>query len=553
MNNRGLCFRLLAIIAGVLIMVGACSRAGKNLDLAETLILDHPDSAYSILSEIDTTGLSENLKARRALLVDFLATVYSDDANLTPADQERVKTYFNGKYNTDEVKALIVKSEIAKANGQPVERLEILKDAEFLATRLNDQADLGFVYLFLSNAYSNGFNGVVSEHYAKKALEIFNALHHRKQSIDARMAIVGAICVERNYARMLDSMLAIKPDVMLYSTPSYQTYFQDQLARSLDERGRSEEALEIWSSIYTDIIPNSNTLAHWALAYMRTNRLDSAETLIKRALKLPHGPSDEYLCRNVQYQIWQKLGKKNELPGIAELREKAGKVDYEERKIADTSLAINKKHETTTREAWREREKAFQRNYILVTVAIVLLLILLFTVIYFRRRTKMLRIENENNLLKLRDLEANLFEKEQRQNIVADKISGLFKTRFKTIDQLAAAYFECKETGQEQKRIFQEAKTAIADFTSQESLRHLEEILNTSSDNLMAHFDEDFPKMSAAQRRLALFIFCGLSPQSISVFQGVDLRNIYVYKSRLKTTISKSGSPRKEQYLAYFS
>lgn len=69
----------------------------------------------------------------------------------------------------------------------------------------------------------------------------------------------------------------------------------------------------------------------------------------------------------------------------------------------------------------------------------------------------------------------------------------------------------------------------------------------------MAHFDEDFPKLSASQRKLALFLFCGLSLQSISIFQGTDLRNIYVYKSRLKSAISKSDSPRKELYLSYFS
>ena len=174
-------------------------------------------------------------------------------------------------------------------------------------------------------------------------------------------------------------------------------------------------------------------------------------------------------------------------------------------------------------------------------------------VLFYRKRGQLLRADNENNLLRLQNLENNLFKKERQHNAVAGKISALFKAPFDTVDKLATAYFECRETGQEQKRIFAEAKLAIENFGSTASIAKMEGIVNTANDNLMSHFDEDFPRLSAAQRKLALFLFCGLSLQSISIFQGTDLRNIYVYKSRLKSTISKSDSPRKEQYLSYFA
>ena len=67
----------------------------------------------------------------------------------------------------------------------------------------------------------------------------------------------------------------------------------------------------------------------------------------------------------------------------------------------------------------------------------------------------------------------------------------------------------------------------------------------------MERFSADFPKISAAQYRLALYLFCGFSLPAISIFTDTEVRNIYVYKSRLKSTISKSGSPRKAEYLQY--
>ncbi len=347
-------------------------------------------------------------------------------------------------------------------------------------------------------------------------------------------------------------MLSLKHDVMTYSTESYRQYFLDQLARGLDEDGRSQEAIEIWKSLPIENTHNTNTLAHWADAYKHLNKLDSAELLIKQAVALPHGSTDEYLCRNIQYQIWERLGRKSELSMIDSLRAKAGQMDYDERKLPESSLAVNAKNESAAQSAWKERDLATKRAYAVMAISIILILTLVFATVCFRNRNKLLRIENENNLLKLKDLEGNIFEKEHKQNIVAEKISSLFKSRFNAIDRLASAFYESNGTGTEQKRILAEAKSAIDDFRSKKSLDEMKSILNTTNDNLMEHFDEDFPKLSSSQKTLALYIFCGLSAPAISVFMNTDIRNLYVYKSRLKSTISKSSSPRKSEYLSYF-
>ena len=537
----------------VLMVLCSCSKAGSSLDTIEDMMIKEPEMALDSLSDMDTLSMSENKKARRALLEAYIATVHVVPIDMTPNDLIRATTAFDGKCSPEEVKSLIIKSEFAKLRGDHVARLELLKDAEFLAIQLDDNSDLGFIYLYLSKVYANGFNGTVSEHYANKSLRLFNELGYRKQSIDARMAIVGALAAKRDFNGTLDTLLSMKDDIIAYSTDSYKQYYFDQLARSLDENGRSDEAIEIWHSVYPDGISSSNTLAHWANAYLHNNQLDSAEIFINKAISLPHNNSDEFLCRNMQYAIVERLGRKSELPAIDSLRDKAANVDYGERKIAETSLALNKKYDSTTQSAWKEIQAGKQRTVTITSIFTILLLLMIGGVLFYRKRGQLLRADNENNLLRLQNLENNLFKKERQHNAVAGKISALFKAPFDTVDKLATAYFECRETGQEQKRIFAEAKLAIENFGSTASIAKMEGIVNTANDNLMSHFDEDFPRLSAAQRKLALFLFCGLSLQSISIFQGTDLRNIYVYKSRLKSTVSKSDSPRKEQYLSYFA
>lgn len=352
---------------------------------------------------------------------------------------------------------------------------------------------------------------------------------------------------------MLDSLLAMKPEVMANAHKGYQLYFLDQLAKSYDSQGQTKEAINVWHSIFDGKEASSNSLAHWAHAYYHIDQLDSAYLLIQKAISIPHGAADEYLCRNVEYDIVEKMGRKSELLRIDSLRKIAEEKTMADRHLEERSLVINVKNENATRNAWIEAQEARTRTGIAILVAILVLVIATAGGIILRKRNRLLRLEHENDLLKIRAMQDNLFESDSRNKDMSARISELFQTRFKLIDGLAATYFECKDTAQEQKRIYADVKSSLSNFSGNEATEELTEIVNGYNDNLMEKFNADFPKLSASQRRLALYLFCGFSLPSISIFTGTELRNIYVYKSRLKSAISKSDSPLKEKYLEYFA
>ena len=184
---------------------------------------------------------------------------------------------------------------------------------------------------------------------------------------------------------------------------------------------------------------------------------------------------------------------------------------------------------------------------------IILLILAVGVIICLRKRNHLLKLEHENDVLKIRSLQNHLFESGQRQESTSKKIEELFGSRFKLLDGLASSYFECKETGQEQKRIYAEVKTSLNKFSSGATTQELIDVVNKYKNGLMEHFKSDYPQLPASQYRLALYIFCGFSLPSISIFINTDLRNVYVYKSRLKSIISKGETVRKEEYLKYFS
>ena len=532
----------------------ACSNTNveKQLSEAASLIIERPDSTVSLLVQMDTTRMSKGQRARQELLFLYTQLIYGNQIPIDSAGIADGDNAFTNEINSYGIKWLIVKSAEAHRSGNPVARLELLKEAEFLAIQSDDKADLGIIYFFLSKVFEQGFNGIVSKYYADKTLVIFKGLKWQSKIRDARMAIVGAYCVDRDYKTALDSLIAMQPEVMANAHDSYKIYFLDQLARSYDEDGQSAKAIEIWHSIYDGTDISANTLAHWARAYWHINELDSAYMLIQQANALPNNSSDEYLCRNVEYAILEKMGRKQELERIDSLRTIASNKIGEERHLEESSLALNIKYDSATRQAWLEASEARNRANIAILIALLTVFASVTLYIFFKKRNRLLQLEHENDILKIESLQDNLFKSDNRNNDMSVRISELFKTRFNLIDGLASAYFECKDTRQEQKRVYSEVKSALSHFGTKEAIDELTEIVNGYKNNLMVHFNTDFPKMSPAQYKIALYLFCGFSLQAISIFTDTEIRNLYVYKSRLKSAISKSETPRKDEYMQYF-
>lgn len=548
--------KLVFIILVSLCIIGGCTgsrTANKQLEAAEMLIPESPDSAISILVGMDTTAMSQKQIARQILLYAYANVIHGYPVELDSLSLANGDSNFSEDFNSDGVKWSIIKSADARTKGDAITNIENLKDAEFLAAQIDDKFDLGIVYQMLAKVYEQGFNGTVSKYYADKAVSLFRELGTPTHLRNARMAIVGAYAVKRDYKTMLDSLLAMKPEVMANAHKGYKLYFLDQLAKSYDSQGQTKEAINVWHSIFDGKEASSNSLAHWAHAYYHIDQLDSAYLLIHKAISIPHGAADEYLCRNVEYDIVEKMGRKSELLRIDSLRKIAEEKTMADRHLEERSLVINVKNENATRNAWIEAQEARTRTGIAILVAILVLVIATAGGIILRKRNRLLRLEHENDLLKIRAMQDNLFESDSRNKDMSARISELFQTRFKLIDGLAATYFECKDTAQEQKRIYADVKSSLSNFSGNEATEELTEIVNGYNDNLMEKFNADFPKLSASQRRLALYLFCGFSLPSISIFTGTELRNIYVYKSRLKSAISKSDSPLKEKYLEYFA
>ena len=245
------------------------------------------------------------------------------------------------------------------------------------------------------------------------------------------------------------------------------------------------------------------------------------------------------------------MGRRSELARLDSLRNTAAENLMKERRLEDSSLALNLKYDSAARKAWVDAIEARNRTNVAIFICVLAIMLCVWVYVFLKKRNKLLRLAHENDILRIKAMQDSLFKSDSLNKDMSARISELFRTRFNLIDGLAATYFECRDTAQEQKRIYSDVKTALSNFGTKEAIDELTDIVNGYKDNLMERFRADFPKMSASQYRLALYLFCGFSLPAISIFTDTELRNIYVYKSRLKSTISKSDSSRKAEYLQY--
>ena len=90
-------------------------------------------------------------------------------------------------------------------------------------------------------------------------------------------------------------------------------------------------------------------------------------------------------------------------------------------------------------------------------------------------------------------------------------------------------------------------------FSSDETIRELEQTVDKYQSGLIAEFRTDLPSLKPADYRLFLFSTLGFSTSAISVFLKEEkLDAVYNRKSRLKAKIKKLDSETaRTKYLSY--
>lgn len=520
------------------------SKEQEVLNHVESVIEAHPDSALALLRGVDKASLgSDKERARYALLMSMALDKNYIDTTTFDIIQPAIEYYLDKGTPDEKLKTLYYQGRIYQNKGdgdnaintfaRALDNTHGVKDSLCIARTLVAQAALYFdLYDFVS--YTN---------YHLRAANIYKKCSYKDYEIDCLLNALNGANAKKDKS-LADSILNLCSSFSSLDESQRQTFNSYKLSY-LANLGTEKELSEIVLKQQIDSY-DTNGLLNLALVYHRL----SDNTKAKQLLDYVYESGEKF--DTLKYQailitVLRDLG--DYKPAFLTYWNYSHKTDslYSiqfERK----QKFIEEKHDLELKAQETERQKS-QIIWWSISIGLLLCIIILAYSLYVKR----IKMEHTHDLLKIKNLQDSLFERDKRQEEMSDKIGNLFSTRFKLLDGLASSYFECKETGQEQKRIYAEVKNSIVDFSSDATTQELIDIVNGYKNGLMDNFKADYPKLSASQYRLALYLFCGFSLSSISIFIDSDLRNIYVYKSRLKSIITKGESPRKEEYLRYFA
>lgn len=537
-----------AVLMLFLWLIVSCSDSKEQevLNHVESVIEAHPDSALTLLRGVDKASLGSDKEcARYALLMSMALDKNYIDTTSFDVIQPAIDYYLDRDKGTpdDKLRTYYYQGRIFQNQGDRDNALNSFVKGLDMSSESNDSLTVARTFVASGGIYDEFYDFDSYTTCYLKAATIYKDLSLKWNEFDCLLNALDGVILLGNQTKG-DSIIALCNGFSDLDNEQKLALAGYKLSHTL----KFGDTYEIKNLIDTQEYSTGldcNGLLNLAAAYHKVGNDVEAKYLLDEINNNERYDTLKYQA--ILVPVLENIGDyKGALTVYKEFSHSIDSINTF--KFDQKAQTIEDKHKLEL----KAQQNVQQKDRIIwgcVGLAMLLCIVILVYALY----VKQLKTEHTNDLLKIQNLQNNLFERDRRQEEISGKIDSLFSTRFKLLDGLASSYFECKETGQEQKRIYAEVKNSIVDFSSDATTQELLDVVNGYKNGLMDNFKADYPKLSASQYRLALYLFCGFSLSSISIFIDSDLRNIYVYKSRLKSIIAKGESPRKEEYLRYFA
>ena len=542
--------RIVFVIMCAMAAVGCTSRiAERQLTQAESLMDQSPDSALTLLNEIDSRPLKGELRARHALL---LSQAY-DKNYIDVADDSLINIAFDYYRNTDDdrrlMQAAYYKSVVIHNAKNYLQSMKYGAMADSLAVRLKDHkfAGLSASILLFNSAYLHSRKAEIDYGYkARKhfllagdtvnaniisnrlAFNLMNALAFDASS-DIIEMLPESVVKSRLHAFLycmvhdeekLDSMLRILPELQ------DESWMCSERARGIIESGGDlQEAHRLLDHALANAsLATDTTLYNWVYA----------------ELAKVEGRFDDY----IEYKEWyeQKLERSN---------------SYYQHLMTPHVYGegINILHERDMDIADKDRTTLYNLLVIAVVIAVLLgLLIVILALNNARKKAifsqKIYTLQAEYN--KLNDsYEVGLNEASSERNALIGKIEELrAQIGQQTIDVKLNSQIELMLTlsslykyagsNNEQDKIARQIRNHIAKFKEKDFIAMIINKVNSTCENLIDKIRED-KVLKDSDLDILLYTYAGFSVNVIAVITNNTPNFVSVRRFRIRERMQNAG------------
>lgn len=529
----------------------------------ETIIEEHPDSALTLLGQIN---IADNTHKREIALHDLLLSYARYKNYIDDTDDDRIISAALFFENEKEPKYASLGYFLSGMTEMNSGRLG--KAAVSFHRGIDIASKAGISYwegqcargLFL--LYGEILDGSAQLKYARQAYEAFSK-EEKNDWADYSYYDLG---VAYNNNRQPKLTLGITKDLLeerKLQDPHLMALTYNLAGNACFQLGRHRESLSYYSEAIS-LLPESLTDDNKYLIISMINNLP--EDSIPYLLRNYSDSINEWINNNPPFDILAQKG--NYEQAYYNLVRYKNRQDSVLSVILENNVSESLANYAIVKEASERLKKKYERTAIMLAIlAVASLIAFWFKSIKFRIQKK--EIENEKLATAIESLKADLSAQCEKNRELTDIVNAaarekmekdvarpdtgnyeeIIKKKYAEANILCDTYYQNRHLKTQNKEIVSDVKKLIQSFTSARFLKEVEKFVNKESDDLYMSYKKDFSDESDENRRLFLYLFIGFSPRTISVLLDMDISSIYNRKSRLKAKISKCNIERKEEYL----
>ena len=544
--------RLLSgLFFAVLLLVG-CGTDERTIQLigeAESVMVEHPDSALNIMRTIDSETIrgEEDMAHYRLTMAEAMYYNYMDEG------RDSLTSLFYDYYlvSDDHAKrgrALYQYALVMQSVGENAKAMYSLLEAEKSLVDSQDHRLNGNIYLTKGELYcdeclfDNGLesynaaleyfeHGDLDYHIAYTYYRIGEALSNKREYAEAETYLHSALdaSLKHSYEGIV-ALVVSELSLMYVSTERYSEC--GRIITMFDEYNMPI-ILPVVYYYSCAILESSYGNRDKALHYIEL--ADSCESV--------NVVEDEYY----KYMVYSNLGATEKALYWLE----QNRLQQQQLMLESLEFPIlNMQVEALVREA--EFANVYRMNVRLSYIIICIVVVVLIMVVcyYIIKKRKQYLFEVAQYIETIRELQMV----DRGVNIsVSEQVYNIYKTRFTELNDLCDIYYDHYNSDRQKNMVFRQLQDTIESLKGDNArLEEMERVVNLYCNNIMAKLDEECPRLSERQRRIALYTFAGFSLRAIALFLNSNPVQISKDKYKIKDIIKRGNVPSQELFITHF-
>ena len=527
-------------IAAFAVIVGGCTGAARRADAAlsraDSLIAVSPDSALAVLNDVSPTGIGRRRQARLSLLrakakSKCYLPLREDSAAIADAAQ-----FYRLHGDSLAVQSQFYLGELLAESGYDSRALVPLHNAYDLAKETGDYFYAGMSARALGVVYNNL---KMTEKALEWSLSAYDNFQKAKAYIHAEW-MKDLIAHNYIYTGNPQKGLEILENVDFKGSDFLHCSVVRERANAFRQMGDFESAigeLKVLQNIRGNLSSHEWSKMGRYLCEIKDYR--NAAVALDSAKLYAETRNDSLFVKYVTALIL--IGTHHFQEGSeAALDWGQSMMDMYDEEISNPPTVLLTDYlNIRVKEQEREvREMQISNRWLLV-LGVLLLIIAILVQWIQRNRLKYAKINLDISFEKISKLSEDLEENRELTQSLILKDKNSFERISGIMNGLSTVNFSDSDSVPFSRKLKKEISTVIDYFRSEDTIAGLEDSINLHHDGWMRKLREMCPDLSAAEYRLAIYLYIGLSPESIAVLTGkTTLNAVYLSKTRLGKKIS---------------